>query len=651
MSDNFKSMIAEQKKGKGITKWNGTLLEYLYKVEKDPDIANFASGRIYNAIMKFGTRPVDDALKTAGYEDLVEYKYFDEKMYGTREAIHDLMKFMKASARRTETGKRILIMVGPVSSGKSTIAALIKRVLENDDTLKFGIAGCPLHEEPLHAIPLSDRDSWSDKLGVKIEGNLCPVCQHNIDNNYTDENGVVDWGSVPVNTMQFSEQKRSGIGTIAPMDNKSQDVSELIGRINLSKMHRHTETDPRGYEFTGELQVANGGVVEFIEILKIDIKLLYVLLTAAQESLIKSPGFPQMYIDTLILGHTNFSEYNSFKTDKKNEALHDRIYPIYVPWNLKLDDEVKIYEKMIRESDFRGIHIAPKALKIAAQFAILSRLSKSNKVSSLTEKMKIYNGEVTKEFKKSEVDLKELIEEGRKNGEGMTGISPRFIINALNIALGMKEDKNCINAIDVIKALRSNFDHQVGYTEEEVTEYNLLLTGEKDSVASEYKEIAKKEVNMAFIYAYDEQAQSLFENYMKNVTSFCKNEKVHDELTGEYHDPDEKLMRSLEEIIEVPSNSCREFRNQIFVYEATMLRQGKAFTFKDYDPLKEAIEKRLMKDLKNVVSLSIADTTNVNPKTKKKRDQAIEKLIEKGYCVHCANNLLQFVSEILRKEN
>lgn len=651
MNNDFRSIILDQRKEKKLATWTGTVLEYLQIVKENPDVANFAPGRIYNMIMKHGVEEVDSSLKTRGYEDLVRYKFFDNKIYGTLGPIHDIMRFLKASARRTETGKRIMIMVGPVASGKSTIASLIKKGLEKDDTPAYAITGCPINEDPLHLIPTEDRPFWEEHLGVKIEGSLCPVCQQMVDEKYTDaETGHIKWEEVPVTSFQFSEQKRCGIGTFQPSDPKSQDISELIGRVNLSKMTRFGDTDPRAYQFNGELQVANRGVVEYIEILKADVKFHYVLLTAAQEQLIKAPGFPQMYIDTLILAHTNQTEFDAFKAEKKNEALHDRMYPIVVPWNLRVDDEVKIYEKMIRESDFRGVHIAPNTLKVAAQFAVLSRLTESNKVSSLVQKMKIYNGEITEEMKKQEIDVKALRMEGREKGEGMKGISPRFIINALNIALGMKEDKKCVNPIDIIRALRSNFDHTLGITEEDVKRYLTLLLGEKESVSAEYKDIAKKEVNMAFLSAYEEQAQSLFENYIRNATAFCQKEKVMDSITGEFSDPDEKLMRTIEEYINIPVNSKTEFRNGIFVYKASCLEKGEPFTFKSYDPLRVAIEKKLMSDLKNVVSLTIADKSATDKKSQAKRKSAVERLKTRGYCEHCANILLSFVGEILRKE-
>ncbi|MHA2217663.1 MAG: protein prkA [Candidatus Hodarchaeales archaeon] len=649
--EDFKDIICSQKECKVIEDWSGTLLEYLYKVQENPDITNFAPGRMYNVVTAAGTKEVDETLKLRGYDDLVKYEFFKDKIYGTLESLHDIIRFLKAAARRTETGKRILILVGPVASGKSTIAALLKRGLENDETPKHAIKGCPIHEEPLHAIPLSDREYWEDKLGVRIEGDVCPVCQHTIDTEYTTV-GVVNWEEIPVELIKFSEQRRVGIGTFQPSDPKSQDVTELIGKVNMSQVARYGDTDPRAFQFDGELQVANGGMIEMVELLKTDIKLQYVLISLAQEQVIKSPGFPQIYIDTLILAHTNQTEFDAFRADKKNEALHDRMYPIFVPWNLRVDDEIKIYEKMIRESDFRDIHIAPHTLKVAAQFAVLSRLIDSTKVTNKIEKMKLYNGEITKDFKKSDIDIKAVLQEGKDKGEGMAGISPRFIINALNVALGSKEEKKCVNSIDIIRYLRDNFNHYIGIAEEDKERFLNLLIGDKDSVSYDYKDVAKKEVNMAFIYAYEDQAGTLFDNYMRNITAFCKNEKVLDSITGEYSDPDEKLMRSIEELIPVPETSKSEFRNGIFVYKTDALEQKAKFVYKNYPPLKNAIEKKLMSDLKPVVSLSLADTTTgvTDPKSKKRREKACKNLLEKGYCPECANVLLAFIGEVLRKE-
>lgn len=648
--NKFKDLIHRQRENKPVKKWEGTCLEYMELVQENPEISTTAPGRIYNMIMKYGTNDVPDELKTRSYEDLVEYKFFDGKIFGTREPIHDLMRFLKASSRRTETGKRILVMVGPVSSGKSTIASLIKKGIEKDDVPTYCIKGCPLHEDPFHLIPEEDREFWNEQLGVRIDGHLCPKCQFMVDNEYTDEDGKIHWENVPVEMFNFSEQKRVGIGTFQPSDTKSQDITELIGRVNTSKMSRYGETDPRAYDFDGELHIANRGLLEYIEILKADVKFHYVLITVAQEQMIKSPGFPHTYVDTLVLSHTNETEFDIFKGKKENEALHDRMYPIFVPWNLRINDEIKIYEKMIKESKFNKIHIAPNTLKTAAMFAVISRLKDSNKVGSKIKKMKLYNGEIPTEFKKEEIDIKGLIQEGRDKKEGRSGISPRFVINALNVALATKEDKSCINSIDVIRALKNNFDHHIGITEEEKNDFINLLIAEKESVTSEFKDITKKEVNMAFLHAYDEQANTMFDNYMRNISAFCAKEKVYDSITGEYENPNEDLMRSIENLIGVPENAKSEFRNSIFVHKTRCLENKENFTYDKYPPLKDAIEKKLMSDLKNVVSLSLTDKTGVNEKSKKQKNRAFENLKKRGYCDQCANVTLSFIGEILRKE-
>ena len=658
---DFRDIILEQQKDAPPVKWSGSLLDYMKEVEKKPEIANLSPARIYNMIMRHGTRPVDESIKTKGYEDLVWYKFFDGKIFGNRtaEAIHDIMKFLKASAKRTETGKRILMLVGPVASAKSTISALIKKGLEMDETPKYAITGCPLHEEPLHAIPEANRPTWEEKLGVKIEGDLCPVCQLRVDQEFTNEDGTVRWHEIPVELVKISEQRRSCIGTFIPSDPKSQDISELIGSVNMGKVAMYGESDPRGYTFDGELQVANGGIIEYIEILKADIKFHHVLLTAAQEQKIKAPRFPQMYIDTLILSHTNFMEFHKFRNNKENEALHDRMFVIKVPWNDRVKDEVEIYKKIISESEFTGVHISPQALEVAAQFAVLSRYHDSEKIN-LIKKMKLYNGEYLEEFAKGkDYDIRKLREEGKDHEECLSGISPRFIMNALNIILGVKENLDtgnpeycgCITALDMIREIRNTFEHHIGHEEKERKRFEELLIADKDSILAEYKEFAKREVSKAFVHAYDDQADELFARYMINVSADCKNETVLDKITGEYKEPDEDIMRAIEEQIGIPQESKKIFRNGIFVYEADALKQGKHFTWKTYPPLKDAIEKKLMSDLKNVVTLSIADSTVTNPKAEKRREAAMQTLLEKGYCKNCAKHLLSFVGELLRREN
>ncbi len=650
--DYFRKLIEESRKEEREIQWEGTCLDYIKLVKENPSIAQLAPGKVYNMIMHKETEPIQDTIKLPDYEDMVSYNFFNNELFGLEESLHDIMKFFKAGARRTETGKRILMLVGPVSSGKSTIATMLKRGVEQDPTPIYAIKGCPIHEEPLHLVPTNQRPKWEEIVGVKIEGDLCPLCRFNLLENdrYRDEHGNVLWEEFPVVRIKLSERARCGIGTFQPSDPKNQDISELIGRVDLSKITQYGETDPRAYSLDGELEIANRGLVEYVEILKCDIKFHYILITVAQEQVLKAPGFPQIYVDEVILSHTNQTEFDKFKSVKENEALHDRMYPIFVPYNLKVKEEEKIYKKLIERSEFREMHLAPYTLNVAAQFAILTRLTESQLCPNIVKKMKYYNGDPVAEKEKDQVDLVQLRLEGKKNAEGMSGISPRFVVNALNIALGEKESAGCVNPLDTIRALRANFEHHIGFTEEEKTTYQNLLIGEKDCVLSEFKEFAKKEVNRAFLFAYEDQAEALFDNYMKNATAFCLKKKIRDPITSEEQEPDEKLMRSIEEMIGVSENAKKEFRQGIFVFKSDAIDQGKEFSFSTYTPLQEAIERKLIGDLKNVVSLTIADKTRRDPKTMKRRQDALEALQQKGYCPVCAESLLQFVGDLLRKE-
>ena len=542
-----------------------------------------------------------------------------------------------------------------MSSGKSTIASLLRRGLEQSDTPIYAIKDCPIHEEPLHLIPRSQRPKFERLLGVKIDGDLCPVCKYRLthDERYRDDSGAgYRWEEVPVVRIQLSERSRVGIGTFQPSDPKNQDISELIGHVDLGKITKYGEGHPLGYRFDGELQVANRGLIEYIEILKCDIKFHYTLITAAQEQLVKSPGFPQTYIDTVILSHTNQTEFEKFKAAKENEALHDRMYPIYVPYNLRVADEVAIYRKLIGQSEFAGkVHIAPLTLETAGLFAVLTRLQESPACPDLLRKAKLYNGEAVLDRDKEELNVDRLWSEGREKGEGMSGISPRFIMNAINISLGAASGGHaCVNPVEMIRALRHQFEHHIGFTDEEQENYKSLLLAEKESVLAEYRERAKKEINKAFLFAYEDQAQALFENYIQNATAFCLKRKITDPVTGSEHEPDEKLMRQIEEMIGVSEGAKSEFRRGIFVFKSDAIDRGEKFSFRSYTPLQEAIEKKLTSDLKNTVSLTLADRTQHDPKTQARRNDVISKLVEKGYCAHCANALLEFVGEMLRKE-
>src|SRR5215210_6197263 len=430
--------------------WEGSFRDYFELVTQNPRLAQLSHARINDMIHASGV----DKLNEGTRDEIARYKFFEDELFGMEEPIARIVEYFKSAAQRLEVRKRILLLMGPVGGGKSAIVTMLKRGLEEysraEEGAVYAIAGCPMHEEPLHLLPESIRKEVAAEYGIYIEGDLCPRCRMVVDEKY---DGRIE--DVEVCRVSFSEKKRVGIGTFSPSDPKSQDISELTGSIDLATIGEFgVESDPRAYRFDGELNVANRGLMEFVEMLKCDEKFLYNLLTLSQEQNIKTGRFAMIYADEVIVSHTNEHEYNAFIANKRSEALHDRIILIKVPYNLRVSDEVKICEKLINQGNLPDVHIAPNTLRVASVFAILSRLEQSKKAGmSLMKKLMLYDGEDVEDF--SHKDVRELQEEAKR--EGRDGISPRYVINALSQALARDEAK-CLNPIDGLRALRDGLE-------------------------------------------------------------------------------------------------------------------------------------------------------------------------------------------------
>ncbi|OEH86602.1 protein prkA [Desulfuribacillus stibiiarsenatis] len=630
---NILQKIASYRDQESKLKWEGTFPEYLEILKDNPHVADTAHTRIYNMI--------SDAGMNVG-SNTSEYKFFSKEMFGLEQAIERLVEeYFHSAAKRLDVRKRILLLMGPVSGGKSTIVTMLKKGLEQytktDEGAVYAIKGCPMHEEPLHLIPNELRADFEKEYGIKVEGNLCPVCRVRLQDEY---DGDVE--KMTVERIVFSEDNRVGVGTFSPSDPKSQDIADLTGSIDFSTISEYgSESDPRAYRFDGELNKANRGLMEFQEMLKCDEKFLWHLLSLTQEGNFKAGRFALISADELIIAHTNEAEYRSFISNKKNEALQSRMIVMPIPYNLKVSDEVKIYEKLIQQSDLNHIHIAPHALKAAGIFTILTRLKESKKQGmDLLKKMRLYDGEDVEGFK--DKDLKELQNEWLD--EGMTGIDPRYIINRISSAL-IKRDTECINALDVLRALKDGLDQHPSISKEERDRYlNFISVARK-----EYDELAKKEVQKAFVYSYEESAKTLMENYLDNVEAYCNTHKITDPITGEEIDPDEKLMRSIEEQIGISENAKRAFREEIMIRISTYARKGKRFHYDSHERLREAIEKKLFADLKDVVKITTSSKTPDELQLKKV-NEVVKRLIDDyGYCSTCANELLRYTGSLLNR--
>src|SRR5258707_8194493 len=613
--------------------WEGTFAQYFEIATKKPEVIRLAHEHIYHMIM-------DTGVETSRTGE-PRYNFFSQEIFGIEKPLQQIVEYFDSAAKRLEVRKRIMLLMGPVGGGKSTIVYLIKRGLEAYTRTEVGalyaIKDCPMHEEPLHLIPNELRPDVEKEFGLYIEGDLCPHCRYMVDTQYRDR-----IEEVPIKRITFSEKYRLGIGTFTPSDPKSQDISELVGGIDLSTIGEGgVESDPRAYRFDGELNIANRGIIEFVEMLKTDEKFLYVLLALSQQQNIKTGRFSMIYADEVVVSHTNEHEYQAFVGNKKSEALQDRIILVKVPYNLRVSDEIKIYEKLLKQSSLQNVHIAPYTLHVASMFAVLTRLEPSKKAGmSIMKKLKLYDGEDIEDFKQK--DVRELQEEAVR--EGMDGISPRYVINRLSSAL-VKQNTTCINPIDALRALRDGLDQHTSITREERERYlNFIIEARK-----EYDEIARKEVQRAFVYSYEESAKTLLNNYLDNVEAYCNKTKLRDPITDEEMEPDEQLMRSIEEQIGITENAKRSFREEILIRISSLARKGLTFEYTSHERLKEAIEKKLFADLRDVVKITTSTRTPDKDQLKKSNEVVNRLITDHGYCPVCANELLKYVGSLLNR--
>lgn len=622
--------------------WEGTFKDYLDIVAKNPRVSDLAHARMFDMIVSAG-------VQDNGEGQLKTYEFFEGELFGMERTIQHLVEeYFAPAARRLDIRKRILMLVGPVGGGKSTLSTLLKKGLEKysrtEEGAVYAIKGSPMHEEPLHLIPEELRSSFKDQFGIHIEGDLDPVDAHRLKHEWA---GKID--DVPVERITLSERERRGIGTFKPADPKSQDVAELTGSVNIQALTEYgLESDPRAYNFDGELNIANRGVIEFIEMLKAEKRFLYELNTVAGEQTIKASRFALIYADLVVLAHTNEYEYNSYFGNKENEAMIDRIFVVRVPYNLRLTEEIKIYEKLIGQSqlqdertDLTAVHIAPHTLRTASMFALLTRLKPSKKSGlSLMTKLKLYDGE-KQVGDWDQKHIRELQEEFMD--EGMSGVSPRFVINRISAAL-VKGGKGYVTPIDVLRGMRDGLQE---YTSSE--EEHRRLLGFIDETRKDYDELAKKEVQRAFVYSYEESATTLLDNYLDNVDAFCNRTKVKDPITSDDVEPDERLMRSIEEQIGVSENAKREFREGIMRSVASVSRRGGSFGVGTDERLKEALEKKLFSDLKDIVKITTS-TKTPNQEQLRRINDVVDRLVkDQGYTEQSANELLKYVGTLLNR--
>lgn len=639
--NRYLKIIKEQRSTKSKKKFSGSLLEYMDMVEEDPSITDHAHKRLYDAIVDRGFEPMDPAdsrkRKIFNDENIKVFNYFKEEFFGMESVISKLMRFMRSASLKGEESRQVLLLMGPVGAGKSALTEHIKRSLEGKSY--YYLKDDPQRGEPLQLIPRSLRKDFESMLDVRIEGDISPVARHLLFENYSGE-----YEKFEVAETTFSQRARRGIASVPPMDANSQDVSVLIGSEDISKLDKYSEDDPRSLSLNGAFNVGNRGIVELVEVFKNEIEFLHTIITATQEKRVPAPGKHDMiYFDGVILAHCNESEWNRFQSEHTNEAILDRIVKIDVPYVLELEQEIKIYEKILSRSNF-DIHIAPHTLRVASMFSVLSRLHESQKCDLLT-KMKIYNGEeVVEKGRVKKIDINDLRDEAPR--EGMKGISTRFIMKAVDNALS-DSDKDFITPISMMDSLIRQVKEQII----DADFSNRCLELIRSTVRNEYLRMLENEIAKAFITAYEEQAQSIFENYLDNAEAYTTKQKMKDRVTKEERKPDEEFMRSIEGAIGVSSSGRDGFRADVTAYMFSKMRRGETVDYTTYEPLKEAIETYLITSIKDLARIVTKSKTR-DDEQKQKYSSMVQTLMDEyGYTPESAEEILVFASNNLWRDS
>jgi serine protein kinase len=649
--------------------WQGSFADYLDMVKRNPAVARTSYQRIYDMILADGTYPVE------GSKELVRYRFFDDPhmegedaIFGLTRPLMELVNVFRSAALKYGTERRVLLLHGPVGSSKSTIARLLKRGLERYSRSDAGalytfgwkeddgsITWDPMNCEPLLLIPTHAREEMAaylnadhkdDSYGIEIEGQVCPLSRWYFQERLNQFDG--DWTkvleTVVCKRIFLSEQDRQGIGTFQPKDEKNQDSTELTGDINYRKIAEFgTESDPRAFNFDGEFNVANRGMIEFIEVLKLDVAFLYDLLGASQEHKIKPKKFAQTDIDTVIIGHTNEPEYKKLQSNEFMEALRDRTIKIDIPYVTTLNEEVKIYNKSYHPRRVRGKHIAPHTIEVAAMWAVLTRLEQPKHHGlTLMQKMKLYNGKSLPGF--TAENIKQLRKEARH--EGLEGISPRYVQDKISNALVVNTSATSLNPFMVMNELEAGLRHHSLIGSDELREHYRQLVS---VVKEEYTDIVKNEVQRAI--AADEDALTrLCANYIDNVKAYTQHEKVKNRFTGEDEQPDERLMRSIEEKIDIPESRKDDFRREIMNYIGALAIDGKTFNYRTNERLQKALEMKLFEDQKDSIKLTSLVSQVVDKDTQQKIDIVKDRLIRTyGYNDESATDVLQYVASIFAR--
>ena len=619
-----KAILAESERTTAQYSWEGTFADYLELVVGNPGISRLSHKLIFDSITDVGVEMSPNGAPV--------YKLFDGEVFGLEDQLERLVQYFASGADRFDIRKRILLLIGPPASGKSTIVALLKRAVENytrtDAGATYGIKGCPMQEEPLHLIPREARPKLMEEFGVYIEGDLCPRCRYVL---RSQHQGKI--GEMPVTRFVMSEQEAMGIGFYVATNPNPADASLLIGSVDTSQLQGdRVEVAGKAFRMDGELNVGNRGLVEFGEIFKADQHLLATLLGLAQEQLIKMERFGSVYADEVVIGHSNLGDLENFMKDERSEALKDRLIAIQIPYNVRVADEINIYRKVLSESMSRATHLAPQTLATASTLAVLSRLEPPDRKGlTLLDKLRLYDGEILPNV--SADDVREM--RRHHPDEGMEGLSPRYVMNRLSAAV-TDQSSGCLSPLKALDVLWNGLEENVSLDPEGRAMYLGFL---RDAVR-EYGNRAVRDIQRAYREGFEASAKELLDEYLANVEEFC-----------EGRDCPEREMRDLEKHTGIYERDREDFRREINGYFANLKSRGIAYDHTSEDRLQAAIETKLFPDRRTIErTLTRPRSASHRAEWRRLRSAVFKRLVDSyGYCEACADDVISYAVNVVKR--
>lgn len=591
-----------------------------------------------------------DMLRWSGKQDAdgkLRCSLFADELFGIDDALARVTDYFKAAAAGSEVGRRLLLLLGPPSGGKSTLVIRLKRGLEEysytDQGALYGIAGCPVHESPLHLVPHTMRSGFRDTYNVEVAGELCPHCRARLEHELAG-----DFLRMPVERIFISEAGRSAIGTYAPHDPNTADIADLVGSVDLSKVAEYgDEGDPRAWSWSGAVYAASRGMLEMIEILKVKREFLYLLLTLTQEKNVKVARFPLIYLDETILAHTNLAEFRKFLQESENEGLLDRMVIVQVPYTLNYREEARIYHKLIlaAAAAFRSVHLDPHVLHAAAVFAVLTRLHEGeDRDNELARRVRIHAGEDVDGVHHSEA-LRVRNKE-KAPDEGLSGVSPRFVINALSNAI-IQSQRSSLSTMDLLLALKDGIESDARIESARKRKWvDYLVLTRKEF----YNRWVKEDVHKALFVSFEQEVEELLGKYLDEVEAMLDNRQVKDPITSEERRPDERFLRAVEEKIHISDSGKQSFRQEVVRKAMSAYKRGERFGLGSHAQLRDALQQYLFEQRRDVLRL-VSSAKRPDDEVRAKISAVERRLVDEyGYDSHCAREALNYVTTLLAQE-